>query len=57
METGEAILEDHEYHDREEAQDLVETLLKKDSHKMKTTWERELIQEVERYVTLEGMHR
>ena len=51
MEIGEAIPEDHEYHDMKEPQDLVETLLKKDSHKRKQTWSRELIQEEERYGT------
>ena len=37
-EIGEAILEDHEYHDMEEPQDPVETLHENDSHKRKPTW-------------------
>ena len=57
MKIREAIQEEHEYHNMEEPQDLVETLLEKNSHKRKPTWEQELIQEVERYGALEGMHR
>ena len=45
MEIGEAILEDHKDHDMAEPQELVEKLLKKDSHKRKPTWAQELIQE------------
>ena len=40
-----------------EPQEPVETILKKDSHKRKTTWEWELIREVERYGAPEGIHR
>ena len=40
-----------------EPQELVDTFLDKESHKSKPTWERELIQEVERYVSLEEMNR
>ena len=40
-----------------EPQDSVETLHEKESHKMKPAWALELIQEIERYVTPEGMHR
>ena len=43
MEIGEAIPDDHEYHDMAEPQELVETIIQKDSHKRKPTWERELI--------------
>ena len=57
MEIGEAILEYHEDHDMAEPQELVETLLEKYSHKMKPTWALELIQEVKKYGTSEGMHR
>ena len=57
MEIGEEILEYHEYHEMEEPQDLVETLLDNESHKRKPSWAWELIQEAKRYGTLEGMHR
>ena len=57
MEIGEAIPEYHEDHDMEEPQEPVEIILKKDSHKRKPTWARELIQEAERYGAPEGMHR
>ena len=57
MEIGENILEDHEYHDMEEPQEPVETLLKKDSHKRKIAWAWELIQEEERYATQKGRHK
>ena len=40
-----------------EPKDPVETFLEKESHKRKPTWARELIQEVERYGALEGIHR
>ena len=43
MEIGESILEDHEYHNMTEPQDMVETFLEKESHKRKPTWEQELI--------------
>ena len=49
MEIGEAIQEDHEDHDMEEPQNPIETLHEKESRKRKPTWERELIQEEERY--------
>ena len=39
-----------------EPQDLVETILEKDSHKRKPAWEWELIWEEKRYGALEGMH-
>ena len=48
------IPEDHEDHDMEEPQEPLETLHEKDSHKRKPTWERELIQYVERYGAPEG---
>ena len=38
MEIGEAILEYHEDHDMMEPHELVETLLKKKSHKRKPSW-------------------
>ena len=57
MEIGEAIPEDHEDHDMVEPQEPVETLLEKDFHKRKPAWERELLWEVERYGTPEGIHR
>ena len=57
MEIGEAILEYHEYHHMIEPKVQVETFLEKDSHKRKYAWARELIQEAERYSTLEGIHR
>ena len=41
----------------EKPQELVETLLEKDSHKRKPAWAWELIQEIERYGDPEGMHR
>ena len=53
----EAIPEDHEDHDMEEPQELVKTLLEKDSHKRKPISAWELIQEAERYGAPEGMHR
>ena len=43
MEIGEAIVEYLEDHDMNEHQDLVENILEEVSHKMKSTWERELI--------------
>ena len=43
MEIGEEILEDPEDHDMTKPQELVETFLKKESHKRKPAWERELI--------------
>ena len=57
MEIGEEIPEDHEDHDMEEPQDLVEKILEKDSHKRKPTWARELIREAESYGAPEGIHR
>ena len=57
MEIGEEILEDHEDHDMEEPQELVETLPEKDSHKRKPSWAHDLIQEAEMYSTPERMHR
>ena len=41
MEIGEAIPEDHEYHDMTEPQESIETFLEKDSHKRKPSlaWE------------------
>ena len=53
MEIGEVILEDPEYHDMTEPQELVETILEQDSHKRKPTWERE----AERYGAPKGLHR
>ena len=41
----------------EEPQEPVETLHKKEFHNRKPAWERELIQEVERYGAAEGAHR
>ena len=41
MEIREAIPEDLEDHDMMEPQEPVETILQKDSHKRKSTWERE----------------
>ena len=57
MEIGEAILEDHEYHDIAEPQEPVNTFLEKDSHKREQAWTQELIQEAEMYGTTEGIHR
>ena len=57
MEIGEAILEDPEDNDMTKPQYSLETFLQKDSHKRKPTWARDLIQEVESYGSLEGMHR
>ena len=57
MEIGEAIPEDHEYHDMIEPQEPVKTILEKKSHKRKPTWEWEIIGEVERYGAPEGIHR
>ena len=57
MEIGEANPEDHEDHDMEKPQELVEIILEKESHKRKPAWERELIWEEERYGAPEGMHR
>ena len=57
MEIGEAIQEYHEDHDMMEPQEPVETILEKDSHKRKPTWEQELIREVERYGAPKGIHR
>ena len=57
MEIGEAIPEDHEDHDMEEPQEMVETILDKDSHKRKPAWAWDLIREDERYGALEGIHR
>ena len=39
MENEGVIPKDHEYHDMEEPQESVETILEKDSHKRKPTWE------------------
>ena len=36
---------------------MIETLLEKDSHKRKPTWERELLQEAKMYGAPEGIHR
>ena len=57
MEIGEAIPVNNEDHDMTEPQWLVETFLEKDSHMRKSTWEWELIQEVERYGAPAGIHR
>ena len=57
MEIGESISEDHEDHDMAEPQEPVKTLLKKHSHKRKTAWARELIQEAERYGAPKGLHK
>ena len=57
MEIGEAIPEDHEDHDMEKPQTSIETLVEKDSHKRKSAWALELVQEVERYGAPKGMHR
>ena len=57
MEIGEEIPEDPKYHDMTEPQNLVDTFLDKDSHKRKPAWARELLREVERYGTPEGIHR
>ena len=40
-----------------EPQKLVEPLHEKNSHKRKPTWERELIQYLERYSAPDGMHK
>ena len=57
MEVGEAIPKDHEDHDMEEPHKPVEKILEKYSNKRKPRWDRELIQEIERYGALEVMHR
>ena len=57
MEIGEEIPKYHEDHDMEEPQEPVETILEKDSHKRKSTWAREPIQEAESYGAPEGVHR
>ena len=44
MEIEETILEDHEYHDMAELQELVEPAHENNSHKRKLAWARELIQ-------------
>ena len=40
-----------------EPKEPIETLHKKESHKMKPTWAHELIQDAKRYGAPEGMHR
>ena len=40
MEIGETILEQNQDHDMEEPKELLETILKKDSHKRKLAWAR-----------------
>ena len=57
MEIVEAIPEYHEYHDMMQPQELVETILEKDSHKRKPTCARERIREAERYGAPEGIDR
>ena len=41
----------------EEPQEPGETLHETNSHMRKPTWEQELLQDAERYVDLDGMHR
>ena len=53
----ETIPEDHEDHDMAERQEPVEPLHEKNSHKRKPAWEREAIQDAEKYDALDGMHR
>ena len=57
MEIGEAILEYHKDHNMVEPQELVETILEKDSHKRRPSWAQELIREVESYGAPELIHR
>ena len=57
MEIRETISKDPEYHDIIEPQELAEAILKKESYKWKPTWACELLQEAERYRSLEGLHR
>ena len=57
MEIEEEIQENHEDHEMTEPQEPIETFLEKDSHKRNLAWARELLWEVERYGTLEGLHR
>ena len=57
MEIGEAIPQDHEYHDMAEPQELIETPYEKESHKRKPTWAWELLQDAKMYDAQEGMHR
>ena len=57
MEIGEVIPKDHADQDVTEPQETVETILEKDSHKRKPTWEWDLLREAERYGAPEGMHR
>ena len=40
-----------------EPQEPIEKFLEKDSHKRKPVWAWEILQEVERYGTIEGIHR
>ena len=52
----ETIPEYHEDHDMAGPQEPVETLHENNSHKRKPTWEHDLLQDLERYGTLDGMH-
>ena len=49
MEIGEAILEYPKYHDMNEPQEPVETILGQDSHNSKPAWAWELLREAERF--------
>ena len=57
MKIREEIPEYPKDHNTTEPQEPIETILEKDSHKRKPTWVLEIIQEAERYGTLEGIHR
>ena len=53
MEIGEEILEYHDYHGMAEPQELIETLIKKESHKRKPTrsfWEEGYICRIQWYI-------
>ena len=57
MEIREVFIEDTEYHDMKEPQELVETFLEKESHTRKPSWAHDPLQEYERFGAPKGIHR
>ena len=49
--------EDHKDHDMAELQELVEPIREKNSQNRRPTWEREAIQDAEKYGAPNEMHR